>query len=136
MSATLYGVASLGYGVADEAAKGYYIEDMTLDVDSDEVWMQNHIGEDLSLVLYNEKATLTGSGVIKTANDPFHTLGGILSVANTGLFGHVKMGGGTAFTKFYVNSMQLRDENKEFQKGNFTAVSRFGITDASGTGQS
>ena len=133
MAATLYGLATLGYGVADEEAKGYFIEDMVVDADVDEVWMQNHLGDDIGLVLFNAKATLTGSGVIVVANEPFHTLAGILSVTNTGLFGNAKLGAGTAFTKFYVTSLQLRDENKEFQKGNFTAVSRFGLTDSSAT---
>lgn len=134
MAATLYGPSTLGFGCTNEStSNGYYIADLSVDASSEEAFVPNHKGEDISVVLYNEQATLTGNGVVVTANDPFHTLSGILSVAGSALYGSTKLGGGTAFSKFYITGLSLRNSNKDFQQGSFTAISRFGITDALGT---
>lgn len=127
MAATKYG--SGNYGLIDETTSGLYIADLSLDVSEDEVFMPNHIGEDIGLVLYNQQGTLTGSGATVTANTVGETLGGILSaIANAAIFGT-----DTGITKWYINSSNLRGVNRDFQTGSWTATGRSGITAATGT---
>ena len=78
--------------------------------------------------MYNQNATLTGNGATTTADTQGQTLGGILDVASTSIFGT-----DTGVTKFYVSSVELTDSNTDFQQGSFTAQGWLGVTAASGT---
>lgn len=126
MAATVYGDGN--FGITDESSKGLYIADLSLDASEEEVFVPDHIGEDTGLALFNQQATITGNGATVTANTQGQTLGGILDIASTALYGT-----DTGITKFYVNSVNLRRVNRDFEAGSFTAVGRVGITAISGT---
>lgn len=126
----------MGFGVSDEAtANGYYIADLSVDVTAEEVFVPNHLGADIAVALFNAQATITGNGVLVNANNPHHimydTVG--LSSAGEAIYGNANLGGGATFSESYVTQLSLRNANKDFQQGNFTAVARTGITDATGT---
>lgn len=126
MAATVYGSGT--WGITSEAAKGLYIGSMAVDASEEEVYVPNHIGEDIGLSMFNQQATITGSGAVVTADTTGQTLGGILDIASVAIFGT-----DTGITKFYVNSVNLTRANRDFETGSFTAVGRAGITAVSGT---
>ena len=126
MAATKYGNGN--YGITNESSKGLYIQGLSLSASEDVAELPDHIGEVTGVVMYNQNATLTGNGATTTADTPGQTLGGILDVASTSIFGT-----DTGVTKFYVSSVELTDSNTDFQQGSFTAQGWLGVTAASGT---
>ena len=133
MAATVYG-GNAQYGLSDEAtASGMYIQSLTLDASEEEVFVADHVGDDQVLAMFNNQATLTGTGVLTTA----HTLGGTAaiavgadlgSIANAAIFGTE-----SDVTVLYVTSVNLTSSNRDFQTGSFTAIGRAGITDTIAT---
>ena len=126
MAATKYGNGN--YGITNESSKGLYIQGLSLSASEDVAELPDHIGEVTGEVMYNQNATLTWNGATTTADTQGQTLGGILDVASTSIFGT-----DTGVTKFYVSSVELTDSNTDFQQGSFTAQGWLGVTAASGT---
>ena len=126
MAATKYGNGN--YGITNESSKGLYIQGLSLSASEDVAELPDQIGEVTGVVMYNQTATLTGNGATTTADTQGQTLGGILDVASTSIFGT-----DTGVTKFYVSSVELTDSNTDFQQGSFTAQGWLGVTAASGT---
>ena len=131
MAATKYGNGN--YGISDESSKGLYIQGLSLSATEDVVELPNHIGEVTGAVMYNQNATISGNGATMSSgagsrNKTGQTLGGILDIASTAIYGT-----DTSVTKFYVNSVELTDSNTDFQQGNFTAQGWVGVTASSGT---
>lgn len=128
MAATKYG--SGNYGIASESSKGIYIQSLSISVSEDVAELATHLGEVEGIVMYNQNATITGNGATVTANDTGQTIGGILSINNTGLYGVADT---TGISKFYVESVEVSDSNTEFQQGSFTARGFINITASSGS---
>ena len=126
MAATKFGNGN--YGITDESSKGLYIQGLSLSATEDVVELPNHIGEVTGAVMYNQNATISGNGATFAPNAQGQTLGGILEIASTSIFGT-----DTACTKFYVNSVELTNSNTDFQQGSFTAQGWVGVTASSGT---
>ena len=126
MAATKYGNGN--YGISDESSKGLYIQGLSLSATEDVVELPNHIGEVTGVVMYNQNATINGNGATTAADTQGQTLGGVLDIASTSIFGT-----DTGVTKFYVNSVELTDSNTDFQQGNFSAQGWLGVTAASET---
>ena len=127
MAATRYGLGV--WGVTSEADKGLYIGDLSLEASEEEAYLPDHIGEDVGLALFNRQARITGSGAVVTGDTQGQTLGGVLSINSTAIYGT----DAADITKFYVSQINLRRANRDFQQGGFTAVGRAKISDASGS---
>ena len=127
MAATKYGTGGK-YGITNESSKGLYIQSLGLSATEQVVELPDHIGEVTGVVYYNSSATITGSGATVTANTQGQTLGGILDVASTAIFGT-----DSPVTKFYIDSVDLTDSNTDFQQGSFTGQGWAGVTASSGT---
>ncbi len=127
MAATKYGTGGK-YGISDESGKGLFIQSLSVSANEQVVEVANHIGETVGAVYYNSSATITGSGACYTANTQGQTLGGILDVASTAIYGT-----DTPVSKFFVDSVDLTDSNTDFQQGSFTAQGWVGTNSASGT---
>ena len=127
MAATKYGNGGK-YGITSESGKGLYIQSLSMSASEDVAELPDHIGEVTGAVFYNSSSTLTGSGASVAANTQGQTLGGILDVASTAIFGT-----DTPVTKYYISSVELTDSNTDFQQGSFTAQGWAGVTASSGT---
>ena len=128
MAATKYGNGS--YGITSEANKGLYIQSLTLSVTEDVAELPDHLGETTGIVMYNQNATINGNGGVFAANDTGQTIGGVLVINSTAIYGNADT---TGITKFYVDSLELSNSNTDFQQGSFSARGFINITAASGT---
>ena len=124
--ATIHG--SGVYGLDDESSVGIYIGDLTLDATIEEVFLPNHVGDDIGVSFFNEGGTLNANGALvatETVGSGF-TLGAeIPTIANAGIYAN-----DSTVTDWYVNSINLRKENRGFESGSWTATGRPGITTA------
>ena len=128
MAATKYGAGN--YGVSSELDKGLYIQSLSLSVTEDVAEMPAHLGEIPGIVMYNQSATLSGNGATYAANDTGQTMGGVLLINSTAIYGNADT---TGISKFYVDSLEISNANTDFQQGSFTARGFINITAASGT---
>ena len=127
MAATKYGSGGK-YGITSEQGKGLFAQSIGMSANEQIAEVQDHIGETVGAVYYNSSSTITASGATVGANTQGQTLGGILDIASTAIFGT-----DTPVTKYYVDSVDLTDNNTDFQTGSFTAQGWAGVTASSGT---
>jgi len=128
MAATKFGLGN--YGIKSEQDKGLFIESLAITVQMDTTELPNNLGDTVGTVHYNETATITGSGATVTANDTGQTIGGILVINSTSLYGVADT---TSVDQYFVENVELTNSNTEFQVGNFTARGFGGISGASAT---
>ena len=128
MAATKYGNGN--YGIASEASKGLYAQSLSLSVSEDVTELPDHLGEITGIVMSNQNATLTGNGATTASNDTGQTIGGILSINSTAIYGGADT---TGISKFYVESVEISNSNTDFQQGSFSARGFINITAASGS---
>lgn len=130
MSATVFGDGT--YGTADETSGiSIYTATVSLNASVDEVYGENHIGEESMLALTNEKADLSFSGVLSTADTVNKDLAGVLQaadIANSDIFAN-----DTACTVFYITGINLTRNAKGFQQGELSTTSRAALTDTTAT---
>ena len=126
MAATKYGNGN--YGCTDESGKGIYVSSLTMAATKEVVEVPNHIGEVTGAVFFNEQSTINCNGATTAANAFGQTLGGVMDIASTGIYGPE-----SGVTKYYINSVELADTNNDFQQGSFTAQGWLGVTAASAT---
>ncbi len=128
MAATKYGNGN--YGITSEASKGFYAQSLSLSVSEDVTECPDHLGETTGIIMSNQKGTISGNGATVSANDTGQTIGGILSINSTALYGVADT---TGITKWYCESVEVSNSNTDFQQGSFSAVGFINVTAASGT---
>lgn len=130
MSAEVFGGGT--YGTADETSGiSIYTAQVRMSASVDPVWGENHIGEEAMVALTNEKADLTFTGILSTADTVNKALAGVLQaadIANSDIFAN-DYGG----TVFYVVGIDLTRNAKGFQQGELSTTSRAALTDTTAT---
>ncbi len=122
MAATTYGTFGK-YGLTSEAAKGLYASSLTCSVSTEQAWVKNHEGEDVGASVFNQSAEISLQGVTVNAATTGQSIAGVLSIANTDIFGT-----DTAASTFFVSGLTLSRTNSDFETGDVTAMGRPGIT--------
>lgn len=128
MAATKYGNGN--YGISSEASKGLYCQSLSLSVSEDVTELPDHLGEITGIIMSNQNGTLTGNGATTASNDTGQTIGGILSINSTAIYGVADT---TGITKWYVESVEVSNSNTDFQQGSFSARGFINVTAASGS---
>lgn len=131
MSATIYGNGT--YGCSDEVAStmNLYVKSISMNTLSQQVWLQNHIGEDTGLSIYNKGADMDFQGFLSTAHDLGMSVGDAVqaaAIANAAIFQT-----SSGVTVFYVLEGNITKNNAGFQEGSLKMSGRNGLTDTSAT---
>lgn len=131
MSATVYGAGT--YGAADEVAStmNLYVKSVSMNTLSQQAWLQNHIGEDVGLSIYNKGADMDFQGFLSTADNLGMAVGDAIqaaAIANAAIFQS-----SSGVTVFYVLDGNITRNATGFQEGSIKMTGRNGLTDTSAT---
>ena len=112
-------------GLADESANGLYIADFSNDISTDEVFLPNHVGEDVGVTFFNEQSTLSANGGLVTTSTTTEAIAGeVAPVAGNLAIGTTD----SAVADWFCNSINIRGVARGYMTGGWTAVGRPGIT--------
>ena len=126
MAATVFGTIGK-FGITAETSVGLHATSLTVEATSEQLFVPNHIGQDIAVAIFNEGANLSLSGATIAAGKPGGLVAAVFATANTDMV----TSNSTAVTKFYVTGNTLTRVAKDVEQGDVSAVGRVGITASS-----